>query len=52
LGFIRPKILEFSRRGTGATLKGGRLPGFAEEVNSIGQAPVLKYIDGRLCSIV
>jgi hypothetical protein len=36
IGYPSGRHLGFSRRGTRATLNGGRLPGFAEEVNSTG----------------
>jgi hypothetical protein len=36
------KTLGYSRHGTGATLSGGRLPWFAEEVDSTRKAPVLR----------
>jgi hypothetical protein len=33
-------------------LDGGRWPGFVGEVNSTGQAPILRWIDGRLWLII
>jgi hypothetical protein len=36
IGYPPGRHLGFSRRGTGTTLDGGRRPGFAGDVNSIG----------------
>jgi hypothetical protein len=52
IGYPCGRHLGFSRRGTGTTLDGGRWPGFAGDVYSTGQAPILRWIDGRLWLII
>jgi hypothetical protein len=48
IGYLSGRHLGFSRHGTGTMLDGGRRPGFAGDVYSTGQAPVLRWIDEKL----
>jgi hypothetical protein len=52
IGYPSGRHLGFSHRGTGTMLDGGRRPGFARDVYSTGQAPVLRWIYERLWSII